>query len=319
MLRRALLAATLAAPFLPRSARAWPDRPIRWIVPFPPGGNTDVMARLVAEPLAQRLATPVLIENRSGAASNIGTDYVAKSQPDGHTILLGSIANAINATLYRSLPFDFLRDLAPVARIYSIPNVLTVTPDLPVRSVAELIAYGRAHPGALNYGSPGSGTTMHLSGVMFARAADIEAVHVPYRGVAQAQNDLVAGRIQFIFDNLPVALPLLRDRRTRALAVTAQRRVAQLPGIPTMEEAGLPLEMQVWGGAFLPAATPAPIRDQLQAAFHAVLEAPALASRLADLGSAPDLDRDLGRFRAFMESEQRKWGEVVRLSGATID
>lgn len=319
MRRRTFLATGGAALAAPRIARAaWPDRPIRWIVPFAPGGNVDVMARLHADPLSRELGQPVVIENRSGAASNLGTEYVIRAAPDGNTILFGSIANAINQTLYRNLPFDVRRDLEPVLPLYSIPNVLTVTPGFPARNLAELIAYAKANPGAINYGSPGSGTTIHLTGVVFAQAAGIELTHVPYRGAAQAQQDLIAGRIQMIFDNLPIALPLLRDGRTRALAVTMDRRADQLPDVPTMAEAGLPLELMVWGGIFAPRGTPPEILDRLNTAFRKIGAEEALAAKLRDMGNFPP-DGDRGHFAAFSNAEVERWGAVVKSSGAQVD
>jgi tripartite-type tricarboxylate transporter receptor subunit TctC len=318
MRRRTLLAggAVLATPRIARAA--WPDRPIRWVVPFTPGGNVDVMARLHADPLSHELGQPVVIENRGGAASNLGTEYVIRAAPDGNTILFGSIANAINQTLYRNLSFDVRRDLEPVLPLYSIPNVLTVTPSFPARSLAELIAYAKANPGAINYGSPGSGTTIHLTGAIFAQAAGIELTHVPYRGAAQAQQDLIAGRIQMIFDNLPIALPLLRDGRTRALAVTMDHRADQLPDVPTMAEAGLPLELMVWGGIFAPRGTSPEILDRLHAAFRKIGAEPSLAAKLRDMGSFPP-DGDRAHFAAFFNAEVERWGAVVRSSGAQVD
>jgi tripartite-type tricarboxylate transporter receptor subunit TctC len=318
MKRRSLIAGGAGLLALPRLARAaWPERPIRFVAPFAPGGNVDVMARIYAEPLARELGVPVIVENRPGAASNIGTEAVIRAAPDGHTILLGSIANSINHTLYRNLTFDVGRDLAPIAPLYSIPNVLTVKADFPARSVAELIALAKARPGALNYGSPGSGTTIHLCGVLFARTAGVELTHVPYRGAAQAQTDLVAGRIEMIFDNLPIALPLLRDGRTRALAVTMDRRAPQLPEVPTMAEAGLPLEMLVWGGVFAPRGTPEDILDRLNAAIRKV-GGGVLADRLGELGNTP-MEGDRQAFTRFFAAETARWADVVRASGAQVD
>jgi tripartite-type tricarboxylate transporter receptor subunit TctC len=312
-----ILAATLLA--APRIARAaWPDRPIRLIVPFAAGGNPDVLGRLFAEPLGREIGQPFVVENRVGAASNIGTEAAVRAAPDGQTILLGSIANAINQTLYKNISYVFPRDLAPIAPLYSIPNVLTATPDLPFRGIAGLIAYARANPGRLNYGSSGSGTTPHLTGVLFAKAAGIELTHVVYRASASAQQDLMAGRIQLMFENLPVALPLLREGRTRGLAVTLPRRAAQLPDVPSFAEAGFPLELLVWGGLFAPSGTPVEILDRLNAAVAKVAAADPLASRLADLGSFP-VNGDRAAFTAFVAAETIRWGEVVRASGAEVE
>ncbi|MEO3472629.1 tripartite tricarboxylate transporter substrate binding protein [Roseomonas sp. CAU 1739] len=311
-----LAGVALARPALAQGG--WPSRPIRWVVPFAPGGNIDVMARLYAEPLSRELGQPVVVENRAGAAGSIGADFVAKAAPDGYTILMGSVVNAINVGLYRNLTFDFVKDLAPVALLYSVPSILLVRPDFPARDVAELVAMARREPGALNYGSAGSGSGMHLSTVLFAQAAGIELTHVPYRGAAPAQQDLIAGRIQLIFDNMSTALPLVRDGQARALGVTAAARSPQMPDVPTMAEAGVPVDLLVWGGAFAPAATPPAILGRLSDAFLKVSSQGFLTERLRGLGSTSSVG-DRTDFARFVGSETTRLVELVRLSGASVD
>ncbi|WP_439598607.1 Bug family tripartite tricarboxylate transporter substrate binding protein [Falsiroseomonas sp.] len=318
---RRLLGLGLASTALARPALAqpaWPQRPVRWVVPFAPGGNIDVMARLFAEPLSRELGQPVVVENRAGASGSVGADFVAKSAPDGYTILMGSVVNVINMGLYRNLTFDFAKDLAPVAMLYSVPSILLVRPDFPARSVAELVALAKRQPGVLNYGSAGSGSGMHLSTVLFAQSAGIELTHVPYRGAAQAQQDMLGGRIQMIFDNMSTALPMVRDGQARALGVTAASRVPQLPDVPTMAEAGVPVDLQVWGGAFAPSGTPAAILDRLASAFLKVGTMPALAERLRSLGSTSSVG-ERSDFTRFVASESLRLVELVKLSGASVD
>jgi tripartite-type tricarboxylate transporter receptor subunit TctC len=320
MRRRVLLtslALGLAKPNLVRAA-TWPDRPIRWILPSAPGGTADVILRLYAEPLARELGQSIVIENRAGAATNIGTEAAIRSSADGYTIVLGSIVNAINGTLYKSLPFDFLNDLEPLTQIYSIPNVLEVAPNLQLQSMQDLIAYAKQHPGELNYGSGGSGTTPHLSAIMFERATGVEMTHVPYRGLPQAQQDLAAGRIQVIFDNLPIAMPLLSDNRARALAVMMESRSPLLPAVPTMAEQGLPLTMLVWAGAFAPRGTPPAIIERLTAALLKAGQTDLIQTRLRSMGNVP-ANADRNDFSRFVRGEFTRWADIVQVSGARVD
>src|SRR5271154_6315916 len=238
---RCLAAALLAlVPFGAAAAEAWPTRPIHWIVPYVPGGGTDITARLLTPGLSAALGHQVVIDNRPGAAGNLGTELVASAPPDGYTILFATVANSINDSLYANLPFSIERDFAPVAMLTSLPNVLEVNLDLPIHSVGELIAYARAHPGALNFGSGGTGTSVHLSGELFKVLTGVGMVHVPYRGAAAALNDVIAGQVQLMFDNLPGSIEQIRGGRVRALAVTSAARAPALPDLPTIAEAGVP-------------------------------------------------------------------------------
>jgi tripartite-type tricarboxylate transporter receptor subunit TctC len=320
--RRSVLLGGIAssiAPSLGRAQSSWPNGPIRVVVPSAPGGNPDLMARLIAEPLSQALGTPVVIENRPGVASNLGTEAVIRSRPDGQTLLFGSVNNAINQSFFRNIGFDWLRDLEPIVPLYRIPNVLVVHPDLPVRSVAELVALAKAQPGRINYASPGVGTSLHLAGEMLKLRAGIDMLHVPYRGAAAAAQDMEGGRVQMMFENLPPALPRIDQGRVRALAVTSPERSPRLPQVPTMVESGFPdMGMLIWGGLFVPAGTPTPIIERLHAETVRIAMTPEFTARLTQLGSI-GIERDRARFRAFTVEETRRWGEVVRASGATAE
>ncbi|MBE9605591.1 tripartite tricarboxylate transporter substrate binding protein [Acetobacteraceae bacterium H6797] len=318
---RRALGLGLAGLALARPALAqgnWPTRPIRWVVPFAPGGNIDVMARLYSEGLSRELGQAVVVENRAGAAGSLGADFVAKATPDGYTILMGSAVNAINVGLYKNLTFDFVKDLAPISLLYSVPSALLVRPDSPAKTVADLVAMAKAKPGALNYGSAGSGSGMHLSSVLFAQAAGIDVTHVPYRGAAPAQQDLMGGRIDFIFDNMSTAQQLVKDGQLRALGVTSSTRAPQLPDVPTMAEAGVPVDLMIWGGAFAPAATPAPILDRFSEAFRKISTDPTLAARLTTLGSSSTVE-DRASFARFVPAETARLVQLVKLSGASVD
>lgn len=311
--------AALSAPGLARAQAGWPNGPIRLVVPSAPGGNPDLMARLVADPLGAALGVPVVVENRPGVASNLGTEAVIRSRPDGQTLLFGSINNPINHTFFRNIGFDWLRDLAPIITFYRVPNVLVVHPSLPVNSVAELVAYAKARPGQLNYASPGVGTSLHLAGELLKLVGGIDMLHVPYRGAAAAAQDMEAGRVQVMFENLPPSLPRIDAGRVRALAVTSPARSPRLPQVPTMAEAGFPqVEMLIWGGLFAPAGTPEPILDRLNAEIARIVATPAFTARLEQLGSVGN-DTSRARFKAFCEEETRRWREVVLASGAKAD
>jgi len=236
------LAAGLALCMGPAAAQApWPSQPIKWIVPYPPGGSTDMLARLVSHKLGERLGQPVIVENKAGAGGNVGTDFAVKQPADGYTIVMGNIGPiSINPALYPDLPYQPQRDLAPVTMLMSVPNLLVVNPALPVRSVQELIAYARKTPEPMGYATPGAGTSLHLAGELFASSAGLRLTHVPYRGSAPGLNDTVAGHVPMMFDNMPSALQLVKAGKLRALAITSAARSPQLPDVPTMAEAGLP-------------------------------------------------------------------------------
>ncbi|MGX9964526.1 Bug family tripartite tricarboxylate transporter substrate binding protein [Roseomonas sp. F4] len=316
--RRGLLAATLASSLAaPALAQGWPDRPLRMVVPFPPGGSNDIIARQLSEALRERLGQPVIVENRAGAGGNVGADSVAKAAPDGLTLLLTAPGPlAINEHLFRGMPFVPQRDFAPVALVASVPIVLMVTNGLAVRSVAELVALAKRDPGKLAFGSSGNGSTNHLAGELFKAMAEIDIVHVPYRGAAPAMTDLVGGQIQMMFDNMPAALPQVRGGQVRGLAVAGSARAGALPDLPTVAESGVPgFAAEAWFGLVAPSATPEAVLQRLQAACAGALEDAGLRARFAQGGAEPGtrLGADFGRFIA---EERAKWGRVVATSGA---
>jgi tripartite-type tricarboxylate transporter receptor subunit TctC len=319
--RRHILSAVFSSPaFRVLAEPSWPERPVRLIVPFPPGGSNDIIARFLAEVMRDRHGHPFLIENRSGAGGNIGADLVAKAVPDGHTLLISAPpAFAINEHLYQSMPFSPERDLIPVALIASVPIVLMVPAESPARSLADLIAMARREPGQLTFGSSSIGGTNHLAGELLKNLAGIDIVHVPYRGAAPAMTDLIAGRLQLYFDNMPGVLPQVREGRVRALAVAGAERAAALPELPTMAEAGLPgFEASSWFGMAAPAGTPPALIARINAAVLAALEDPLLRERLAGAGAEPGR-LDVPGFTRFVAAERERWGRVVRTSGARAD
>ena len=299
-------------------AQAYPTRPIRWIVGYPPGGTTDVLARLMGEWLSRRLGQQVFIDNRPGAGNNIGTDAVAKADPEGYTILLVNPANGINATLYKSLPFNFIRDIAPVAGITRSPNVMEVNPDVPAKTVKEFIDYAKANPGKINMASSGLGTSVHLSGELFKAMTGVEMVHVPFRGAGPALTAMIAGQVHLLFDNLPSSIEFVRSGKLRALAVTTAERSPALPDVPTVAETVPGYEASAWFGIGAPKGTPPEIIDRLNGAVNEALKDPAMVQRLADLGGTPmgGTPEDFGRIIA---AETEKWRKVVEFSGAKLD
>jgi tripartite-type tricarboxylate transporter receptor subunit TctC len=305
-----------ALPLLPRLARAqaYPTRPIRWVVPFPPGGATDVVARIVSQWLSERLGQPIVIENRGGAGGNIGVQAVVNSPPDGYTILLIPTSATINATFYDSLPYNILRDIAPVSGLVLSPDVMVINPALPVRSVAEFIAYTKANPGKVNMASPGTGTAVHMAGEMFKLMTGANMTHVPYRGGAPATADLISGQVQVMFDVLPGAIQHIRAGSTRALAVTTRTRAEALPNIPTIAETVPGYETSTWFGIGVPAGTPRDIIERLNREMNACLSDGAIKAKLAEIGTAPMLltPAELG---AHLVAETEKWAKVVKASG----
>jgi tripartite-type tricarboxylate transporter receptor subunit TctC len=300
-------------------ARWVPDRPIRIVVPFAAGGSTDVTARLVASALAERLGQTVVVDNRGGAAGNIGAEAVARAEPDGTTLLLAtSSTNATNAALYRRLAFNPVRDFTPISQIAFVPNLLVVNPELPVNSLFELVAYAKAKPGQLNYGSGGAGSSLHLAAAVFAFRAGVDMVHVPYRGGAPVAADLVSGKLQLSFSPMVEVLQQVRAGKLRALGVTTARRSALLPDIPAIGEVIPGYEVALWNGIMGPAGLPAPVVARLGAEMVAIVGSPDMRSRLGEQGSDPvgSTPRD---FAAFVAAEQPKWAELVRISGATVD
>lgn len=304
----------------PSPAQDYPTRPITLISPWAPGGTNDLLCRLIGQEITKTLGQTVVVENRPGASGVIGTTYVARSQPDGYTITLGSTPNYTTATvLYPKLPYDPKRDFAPITLVASVPNVLVVSPSLPMHSVAELIAYAKAHPGELSYTSVGKGSTQHLSAKMFESMVGVEMVHVPYKGTAPALQDLLTGRVHLSFENMPPLLPHIASGSLRALAVTAPQRVQQLPDLPTMVEAGLPgYASTVWYAVFAPAGVSAPILTRLHGAIVAALRQPAVISQLATLGATP-IGNTPAEMQMYLEAESDKWVGVIRAAGITPD
>jgi tripartite-type tricarboxylate transporter receptor subunit TctC len=299
-------------------AQSYPVRPIRWVVPYPPGGTTDVLARLVAEPLGRRLGQQVYIENRPGAGNNLGTEAVVNAEPDGYTILLVNPANGINATLYKKLNFNVVRDIAPVAMITRSPNIMVVTPSLPVKTVAEFIAYAKANPGKINMASSGLGTSVHMSGELFKAMTGIDMVHVPYRGAGPALVDMLSGQAHVLFDNLPSSIGHVRSGGLRALAVTTAERSPALPDVPTVADTVPGYEASAWFGIGAPRRTPPELIERLNREVNEVLADPATAGKLADLGGAP-LRMSPAQFGQVIADETEKWRKVVEFSGAKLE
>src|SRR5438105_11825141 len=266
------------------AALDYPTRPVRWVVPYTPGGGTDITARIMAQWLSERLGQQFVIENKPGAGNNIGTETVVHSPPDGYTLLLVNPANAINATLYRRLNFNFLQDIAPVAGIIRVPNVMEVNPGVPAKTVAEFIAYAKANPGKINWATSGNGTSVHLSGELFKMMAGVTMTHVPYRGSAPALTDMLSGTVDVMFDNMPPSLPHIQAGTLRALAVTTAVRSEALPNVPTVAETVPGYEASAFFGMGLPHGTPAEIIDKLNKEINAGLADPRIKARLADLG-----------------------------------
>jgi len=312
------LALIAAAGIGPARALDYPTRPVHVIVGYPAGGTVDILARLVGQYLSERLGQQFVIDNRSGAGNNIGTEVVVNAAPDGYTLLLVNPANGINATLYEKLPFNFIRDIAPVAGIIRVPNVMEVNPAVPAKTVAEFIAYAKANPGKVNMASSGNGTSIHVSGELFKMMSGVDMLHVPYRGSAPALTDLMGGQVQVLFDNMPSSIEYLKAGKLRPLAVTTATRSQALPDVPTVAETVPGYEASAWFGLGAPKGTPAEIVDKLNAAVNAGLADPKLKARLADLGGTMMVGTpaDFGKVIA---EETEKWAKVVKFSGARPD
>lgn len=323
MNKRTFLAATamvacLTAPWA--HADTWPARPIRLVAPFPPGGAADLFARLIGTELSQALNQPVIVDNRPGAGGNIAAREVTMAAADGYTLFLGTIGtNAINPTLYGNLPYDTRKAFIPVAMVGEIPNVLVVNTAVPVKSVAELTALAKSKPGQLNVGSSGNGSSIHLSAELYKHLARVHILHVPYRGGAAALTDLMGGRLDLMFDNLPTSLPHIAKGTLRPLAITGPRRSPLLPDVPTMVEAGVRgYESVAWSGLFVPAGTPAAIVERLNAEVIKVLQSDKVKARYRDLGAdAPPMKQP--EFAAFVQKEYDKWAQIVKVAGAKAE
>jgi tripartite-type tricarboxylate transporter receptor subunit TctC len=315
--RRALLSG-LAIPAVARAQPTWPSRPIRLVVPFPPGGTTDILARTIAPALGSALGQPIVLENRSGGAGAVGVVETLRAAPDGHTICL-TISTLITAALLTRQPYHPVRDVTPILHLADVANILVVNKTLPVTSTQELIAYGRANPGRLSYGSPGIGTSVHLSGEMFAQASGIEMVHVPYRGGGPALADLVGGQIQLMFGNASSTLPFLRGGEVRALAVTAATRQAYAPELPTIAEAAIPgFAVAEWYAVVGPAGIPAPIAERLNREFLAIVGTPEARAKLLDLG-AEIIGGTPAEFGQFLRTDMARMEQLIRIAGLRID
>ena len=296
----------------------YPTKPIRWIVPYPPGGSTDPIARLMGNWVSQRLGQQVVIENRAGGGNNIGTEAAIRAPADGYTIFLVNPANAINATLYSKLPFNFLEDMVPVAGFVRVPNVMTVTRNFPANTVAEFIEYARKNPGKVNMASSGAGTSVHLSGELFKSMAGIDMKHVPYKGAGPATTDLISGQVDVIFDNMPSIIGHIRGGTVRALGVTSAQRSPALPDVPAVAETVPGYEASAWFGASAPKGTPAYAIARLNREFNAALADPAMRAKLADLGGVP-IPGTPEQFWALHRMETERWAKVVQSSGAKAD
>lgn len=315
------IVATLFIAFVATAAGAqsYPTKPIRLVVPFPPGGTTDNMGRLLATRLSESLGQQVIVDNRGGAGGNLGADIVAKSAADGYTLLFGGITLAINASLYKNLPFDYKKDFTPIATFVTVPNILVVNPKVPVKSVKELIDYSKSHPNSLNMGSAGNGTTNHLSGELFKSMTGASFTHVPYKGSGPAMADLLGNQIQLMFDNFPGSLPHVKSGKLIPLAVTGTTRSSVLPDVPTMVEAGVPgYAVNVWTGVLAPKDLPKEILTKLSNEISRVASDKATVEKLAQQGATP-LVSTPEEFTKRIQSDVETWAKLVRSSGATVD
>ena len=295
------------------AADPYPVKPVRLIVPFPPGGPADALARTVGDRLSASLRQSVVVDNRPGAAGNIGMELAAKSAPDGYTLVLAPAGNlTVNPSLYRNVPYDVARDFAPVTVIAAVPNILVVNPAVPAQNLEELIRYAKANPGRLNFSSPGSGSGAHLAGELLKSAAGIDVVHVPYNGIAPAVTAVVAGDVQMMFAGAPSALPQVSAGKLRALAVASPKRIAAAPALPTLDESGLPgFDVTSWYSIVVPAGTPAAVIERLQRDIAQALGNPGVRAKLAGLGAEP-IANSPAEFALMIKSETAKWGKIVK-------
>ena len=313
-----LLAALLLLPCL-ALAQAYPSRPVRIIVPYPPGGATDVMARIIAQKLNESWPQSAVVENKPGASGTVGSEIVVKSAADGYTLLLQGTQHAINLSLHKQLPYDTLRDFVPVAYVASAPFLLVVHPSVTANSVAELIAYIKAKPGGLNYGSSGVGGGAHLAGEIFKTSAGVQLTHIPYKGAAPAMADLLGGQVPMVFDPIPTAITQVRSGRIKALAITSAKRSALMPELPTVAESGLPgFDVSAWFGLYAPVATPKDIVAKLNADVNRVLQLPEVKEKFAGLG-AESMPMGTDQFALHLRAEIAKFAKAIRDSGATAE
>jgi tripartite-type tricarboxylate transporter receptor subunit TctC len=326
MIKQILIATSIAFFSLIQAsatAQNFPTKPIRFIVPYPPGGPLDTIARLTGQQVSQRLGQPVIIDNKPGAGGNLGADAVAKSAPDGYTILMGAVAtHAINPTLYKKMPYDAAKDFVPITLLVSTPNVLVVNPSVKARSVTELITLAKAEPGKLNFGSGSNGSAGHLAGELFKSMAGVDMTHVPYKGSAPAQQDLLAGQIQIMFDNLASAMPQIKAGKLAALAVTTAKRSALAPDLPTIAESGgaalAGFDISTWFGVFAPAGTPKEIIAVLNQEFNRAIRVAEVKEKLDGMG-AEAVGTTSEAFAAYIKTEALKYADVIKKSGAQVD
>ncbi|HZZ94412.1 MAG TPA: tripartite tricarboxylate transporter substrate binding protein [Usitatibacter sp.] len=311
----ALVAATAVTSAL---ALDYPTRTVKWVVPYPPGGTTDVLARIMAQWLSEHMGQQFIVENKPGGGNNIGTEYVINSPPDGYTMLLVNPANGINTTLYRNLNFNFPRDIVGVAGMVRTPNVMEVNPNVPAKTVAEFIAYCKANPGKINMASSGSGTSVHLSGELFKQMTGCQMVHVPYKGAGPALTDLLGGTVQVMFDNLPSSAPHIKGGRLRALGVTTAQREPSMPDVPTVGETVPGYEATAWFGIGMPKGTPREVVEKVNAEVNRALADPGMLKKFADLGGRP-IPGTPDDFQRTIADETQKWSKVVKASGAVVE
>ncbi|WP_431509632.1 tripartite tricarboxylate transporter substrate binding protein [Variovorax sp. DAIF25] len=323
--RRSLLLATAAAILAASAAPAfaqggsYPSKPITMVVPFPPGGPTDLVARVLAQKLSEQLGQNVLVDNRGGANGNIGAQLVAKAPADGYTLLYNTSSIALSPALYKSVSYDVQKDFAPVALVAVVPLALVTHPSVPASNVKEFVAYAKAHPGKLSYGSAGNGNVTHLGAFQFVQANGIDAAHVPYKGSAPADVDLVGGQIQFMTDTVNSVMAFVRDKRMKMLAVTTAKRMSLFPDVPTLAESGMPgFEVGAWQGVMVPAGTPAPVVERLNAEIVKALKASDVRERLALQGAEP-LGSTPAEYGAYVRKELARWAGVVKATGVTLD
>jgi tripartite-type tricarboxylate transporter receptor subunit TctC len=300
------------------AALDYPTRPVRWVVGYPAGGTTDILARLIGQYLSEKLGQQFIVENKPGAGNNIATEAVINSPPDGYTLLFVNPANGINTSLYKKLSFNFPRDIAPIAGITRVPNVMEVNPNVPAKTVAEFIAYAKANPNKVNLASSGNGTSVHLSGELFMAMTGVKLTHVPYRGSAPALTDMIAGQVQVLFDNLPSSIEHVRAGKLRALAVTTEKRSEALPDVPTVAETVPGYEASAWFGMGAPKGTPPEVIAVLNKTINEALADPNIKARLAEMGGMP-MGGTPADFGKIIVDETEKWRKVVEFAGASVD